>query len=101
MKRVLSPRGSFFLNIAGKPKDPWGPFEVAEIARRTFALQNTIYWVKSVAVEIDSSKGNPHGIPRAAHSVLTEHFVDEPGHPTRDALDQVLAFFTKQLTEPQ
>jgi dienelactone hydrolase len=51
-----------------------------------------------IAVEIDSSKGNPYGIPRAAHSVLTEHFVDEPGHPTRDALDQVLAFFRERLT---
>src|SRR5437868_6722843 len=27
--RVLSPGGSFCLNVAGKPKDPWGPFEVA------------------------------------------------------------------------
>ena len=50
-----------------------------------------------IAVEIDSSKGNAHGIPRAAHSVLTEHFVDEPGHPTRDALDRVLAFFAERL----
>ena len=50
-----------------------------------------------IAVEIDSSKGNPHGIPRAAHSVLTEHFVDEPRHPTRDALDRVLAFFAERL----
>ena len=30
---------------------------------------------------------------RRAHSVLTEHLVDEPGHPTRDALDQVLDLF--------
>ena len=50
-----------------------------------------------IAEEIDSSKGNAHGIPRAAHSVLTEHFVDEPGHPTRDALDRVLAFFAERL----
>jgi dienelactone hydrolase len=50
-----------------------------------------------IAVEIDSSKDNPHGIPRAAHSVLTEHFVDEPGHPTRDALDRVLTFFAERL----
>ena len=50
-----------------------------------------------IAIEIDSSKGNPHAIPRAAHSVLTEHFVDEPGHPTRDALDHVLEFFTERL----
>ena len=52
-----------------------------------------------IGVEIDSSAGNPNGIPKAAHSVLTEHFVDQPGHPTRDALDRVLAFFRDRLTE--
>jgi dienelactone hydrolase len=50
-----------------------------------------------VAVEIDSSKGNPHGNPRTAHSVLTEHLVDEPGHPTSAALDQVLQLFRDRL----
>src|SRR5262249_16688223 len=51
-----------------------------------------------IAVEIDSKPGNPHGIPKEAHSVLTAHLVDEPGHPTRDALDQVLALFRSRLT---
>ena len=50
-----------------------------------------------LAVEIDSSKGNAHGIPRLAHSVLTLHYVDEAGHPTRDALDTVLRFFADRL----
>ena len=50
-----------------------------------------------VAVDIDSSPGNPYGNPRLAHSVLTEHLVDEPGHPTRDALDQVLDLFRRRL----
>jgi dienelactone hydrolase len=50
-----------------------------------------------VAVEIDSSPGNPYGHPRVAHSVLTEHLVDEPGQPTRDALDQVLELFRTRL----
>lgn len=50
-----------------------------------------------LAVEIDSSRGNPHNIPRAAHSVLTHHFVDREGHPTRDALERVLSFFAQQL----
>jgi len=53
-----------------------------------------------VAVEIDSSPGNPHGNPTSAHSVLTEHLVDTPGHPTRDALDQVLALFRERLLTP-
>lgn len=50
-----------------------------------------------MAVEIDSSKGNPHGNPPTAHSVLTEHLVDEPGHPTHDALEQVLQLFRDRL----
>lgn len=50
-----------------------------------------------VGVEIDSSPGNPWGHPRTAHSVLTQHLQDEPGQPTRDALDQVLALFRTKL----
>jgi dienelactone hydrolase len=49
------------------------------------------------AVEIDSSPGNPHGIPRTAHSVLTKDLVDEAGHPTRAALERVLGFFRERL----
>ncbi len=49
------------------------------------------------ALEIDSSPGNPHGIPRTAHSVLTKDLVDEAGHPTRAALLRVLAFFQERL----
>ena len=50
-----------------------------------------------VAVELDSSPGNPHGHKKTAHSVLTEDLDDRPGTPTRDALDQVLAFFSERL----
>ncbi len=48
-------------------------------------------------IEIDSSPGNPHGIPRTAHSVVTTHLVDEAGHPTQAALHRVLAFFKERL----
>jgi len=50
-----------------------------------------------IGIEIDSSPDNPHGVPRNAHSVLTLHLVDEPGHPTRVALDRVIAFFRERL----
>jgi dienelactone hydrolase len=49
------------------------------------------------AIEIDSSAGNPHGIKRSAHSVLTTDLVDTDGHPTRAALERVLEFFRQQL----
>ena len=32
-----------------------------------------------------------------AHAVLTHDLVDEPGHPTRAALERVLAFFADRL----
>jgi dienelactone hydrolase len=50
-----------------------------------------------IGVEIDSSPGNPHDITKAAHSVLTEELVDQAGHPTKDALDRVLAFLRDRL----
>lgn len=48
-------------------------------------------------IEIDSSRGNPHNIPPSAHSVVTTDLVDREGHPTRAALDRVLAFFKERL----
>ena len=50
-----------------------------------------------IGIEIDSSPGNPYGLPRTAHSVVTRDLVDEPGHPTRIALDRVVAFFRERL----
>ena len=48
-------------------------------------------------IEIDSSPGNPHQLPVSAHSVVTTELVDEAGHPTREALDRVLALFRSRL----
>jgi dienelactone hydrolase len=50
-----------------------------------------------VAIEIDSSPGNPHGNPRTAHAVVTHHLIDEPGSPTLEALNTVLDLFRKRL----
>lgn len=38
-----------------------------------------------------------HTLPGNGHSVLTLDFVDEAGHPTRRALDEMLAYFSTQL----
>ena len=53
-KDVLKQDGSLFLNISGKPTNPWGPFEVGMVARELFSLQNVIYWVKSISIGEDS-----------------------------------------------
>ena len=51
VNHALSDCGSIFLNIGGKPSDPWGPFEVLGELRRHFTLQNVIHWIKSVAIQ--------------------------------------------------
>ena len=47
-------------------------------------------------IEIDEKYANPLG-PKPAHSVLTNHLIDEAGQPTREALDRTLAFLREQL----
>jgi dienelactone hydrolase len=50
-----------------------------------------------VAIELDQADGNPNGPLAHRHSVLTGDLIDEPGEPTRDALDQVMALFDAKL----
>jgi site-specific DNA-methyltransferase (adenine-specific) len=47
----LAPDGSLFLNVGSKPTDPWLALDVAQAARPHLQLQNTIHWVKSIAIE--------------------------------------------------
>jgi len=53
--KLISSQGSLFLNVGAKPTDPWIPLEVAQVARRRFKLQNTIHWVKSIAIDREAA----------------------------------------------
>ena len=53
--RALNPAGSLFLNVGAKPTDPWTSLDVAQAARRHLALQNTIHWIKSIAIDKDAA----------------------------------------------
>ena len=55
VRRVLAPDGSLFLNVGTKPTDPWTALEVAQTARRHLQLQNTIHWIKSIAIDRDAA----------------------------------------------
>lgn len=48
---ALAPAGSLFLNVGAKPTDPWTALDVAQTARAHLQLQNTIHWVKSIAID--------------------------------------------------
>ncbi len=50
-----------------------------------------------IGVEIDSSATNPWGYAANSHSVLTEEYSNVEGSPTRQALEDVLAFLRTRL----
>src|SRR6266516_566787 len=61
VRRVLRSSGSFFLNIGSTPSNPMLPHEIAMALRDLFVLQNTIHWIKSVAIDRTKAKpGHPH-----------------------------------------
>jgi site-specific DNA-methyltransferase (adenine-specific) len=63
VRRILKPNGSFFLNIGGAPSNPMLPHEILMTLRDLFVLQNTIHWIKSIAIERADgriSATNPH-----------------------------------------
>ncbi|HYR22675.1 MAG TPA: site-specific DNA-methyltransferase [Chthoniobacterales bacterium] len=51
VRRVLKPAGSFFLNIGAAPSNPMLPHEIVFQLRDLFVLQNTIHWIKSIAID--------------------------------------------------
>ena len=48
---ALATDGSMFLNVGAKPTDPWTALDVAQAVRPHLQLQNTIHWIKSIAIE--------------------------------------------------
>jgi site-specific DNA-methyltransferase (adenine-specific) len=55
IRRLLAPDGSLFLNVGAKPTDPWIAMDVAQAARPHLQLQNTIHWIKSIAIDRDAA----------------------------------------------
>jgi site-specific DNA-methyltransferase (adenine-specific) len=62
-RRALATRGSLFLNVGAKPTDPWTALEVAQAARPHLQLQNTIHWIKSIAID-QEAVGGASGLDR-------------------------------------
>src|SRR5437867_3546823 len=51
VQRILKPSGSFFLNIGSAPSNPMLPHEIVMELHELFVLQNTIHWIKSIAID--------------------------------------------------
>jgi site-specific DNA-methyltransferase (adenine-specific) len=72
VRRVLRQDGSFFLNIGATPSNPMLPHEIVMTLRESFVLQNTIHWIKSIAIENRCSR-RPVGDARASNREAGTH----------------------------
>lgn len=68
VQRVLKSSASFFLNIGAAPSNPMLPHEMVMELRELFVLQNTIHWVKSIAIDKSLGKTEPDLKPFRARS---------------------------------
>jgi len=48
---ILKSNGSFFLNIGAAPSNPMWPHQIVMELQERFVLQNTIHWIKSIAID--------------------------------------------------
>lgn len=54
-RAALSDHGSLFLNVGAKPTEPWTAMDVAQQVREHLHLQNTIHWIKSIAIDREAA----------------------------------------------
>ena len=66
LRRVIKSDGSFFLNIGASPSNPMLPHQIVMTLREFFVLQNTIHWIKSIAIE-DRCSRRPAGDARRSN----------------------------------
>jgi site-specific DNA-methyltransferase (adenine-specific) len=70
IKRVLRDDGSYFLNIGNKPTDQWIAWDVANVLRKHFILQNVTHWIKSIAI----NKSDVGNYPNIIGDIAVGHF---------------------------
>lgn len=66
IRRVLKKDGSLFLNLGCRPSDAMWPLQIASKCSKILSLQNTIHWIKSIAVSSENTIGHfkPVNSPR-------------------------------------
>jgi len=92
----LKDEGSFFLNVGGKPTDPWIALDLAERFRKHYTLQNTIHWIKSIAIP----KADVGNYPGITNDIAVGHY--QPVNSTRylSNCHEYIFHFTKTGSVP-
>lgn len=56
LRRALKTDGSLFLNVGAAPSNPMLPHQIVMELRDLLVLQNTIHWIKSIAIPADGGE---------------------------------------------
>lgn len=77
--------------------DSTAPIHAYRFAEDTLCTATKYEAIDKAFNEDGSIRVVTHTLPGPGHSVLTLDFVDEQGHPTREALNDILGYFAAQL----
>jgi site-specific DNA-methyltransferase (adenine-specific) len=92
--KVLENDGSFFLNVSGTPSDSLLPLEVSSVFTHSdYKLQNTIHWIKSIAIESDDLAKNGYFSP--SESVSIGHYKPISSRRFMNDFHEYIFHFTK------
>ena len=92
--KILENDGSFFLNVSGTPSDSLLPLEVSSVFTHSdYKLQNTIHWIKSIAIESDDLARN--GFFSPSESVSIGHFKPISSRRFMNDFHEYIFHFTK------
>ena len=78
--------------------DKKGPMQVLRFEDDPLCTSAKSECIQKAFNDHSSTRVEEITLPGKGHSVLTLDFINEEGHPTRAALDKVLAYFKRQLT---
>lgn len=74
VQRILKSSGSFFLNIGSAPSNPMLPHEIVIELRDLFVLQNTIHWIKSIAIDETRAQTAKRQVRARVNATTHGHF---------------------------
>ena len=77
--------------------DNTAPIHAYRFAEDPMCTAEKYHAIENAFNDPDAARVITHTLPGKGHSVLTLDFVNESGHPTREALNDILAYFSVQL----
>ena len=77
--------------------DDTAPIHAYRFAKDPMCTAEKYHAIENAFNDPDATRVITHTLPGKGHSVLTLDFVNESGHPTRDGLNDILAYFSVQL----